>query len=77
MPAERRQAFLLDVFESMVKVVPADTYGYNAGVAGGGDALFPYAEPPLAGTVAVSADAAGKGFVIAIVLQEWRSDPVR
>lgn len=76
-PAERRQPFLLDVFEAMVKAVPADTYGYNAGVEGGGDALFPYAEPPLAGTVAVTADAAGTGFVVAIVLEEWRSDQVR
>ena len=77
MPGERRQALLLDVFEALVKVVPADTYGYNAGEDGGGDALFPYAQPPLSGTVAVTADAAGKGFAIAIVLEEWRADPVR
>jgi hypothetical protein len=73
-PVERRQAFLLAVFEAMVTAVPADTYGYNAADGGGGDALFPYAQPPLAGTVAVTADAAGTGFVVAFVLEEWRSD---
>lgn len=73
-PAERRQAFLVDIFEAMVEVVPADTYGYNAASGGVGDALFPYAEPPLAGTVAVTADVAGKGFAIAVVLEEWRPD---
>lgn len=76
-PVERRQAFLVDVFEAMVRVIPADTYGYHAADGGGGDALFPYAQPPLAGTVAVTADAAGEGFVIAVVLEEWRSDQVR
>ncbi len=76
-PVERRQAFLVDVFEAMVRVIPADTYGYHAANGGGGDALFPYAQPPLAGTVAVTADAAGEGFVIAVVLEEWRSDQVR
>ncbi|HYO42118.1 MAG TPA: hypothetical protein VES19_02865 [Candidatus Limnocylindrales bacterium] len=76
-PEARRQAFLLDVFEAFVRVIPADTYGYNAAGIGAGDALFPYAQPPLAGTVAVTADEAGKGFAIAIILQEWRSDQAR
>lgn len=76
-PDERRQAFLLDVFEGLVRVIPADTYGYNAAGIGAGDALFPYAQPPLAGTVAVTADEAGGGFAIAIVVQEWRADPAR
>ncbi len=71
---ERRQPFMLGVLEGLVKDVPADTYGYAAGTDGSGDALFPYAEAPLAGTVALTADAAGDGFAIAIVLQEWRSD---
>lgn len=71
---ERRQPFMLGVLEGLVKDVPADTYGYTAGTDGSGDALFPYAEAPLAGTVALTADAAGNGFAIAIVLQEWRSD---
>ena len=70
----RRQPFMLAVLEGLVKDVPADTYGYTAGTDGSGDALFPYAEAPLAGTVALTADAAGNGFAIAIVLQEWRSD---
>jgi hypothetical protein len=73
-PEDRRQPFLLAVLEGLVKDVPADTYGYAAGIDGSGDALFPYAEVPLAGTVALTADAAGDGFAIAIVLEEWRSD---
>ncbi len=73
-PDEHRQAFLLDVFESFVRKIPADTYGYSAAGAGAGDALFPYAEYPLAGTVALTADAAGDGFAIAVVLEEWRTD---
>lgn len=73
-PEERRQPFLLEVLRRLVKDVPADTYGYAAGTNGAGDALFPYAEAPLAGTVALTADAAGDGFAIAIVLEEWRSD---
>ncbi len=73
-PEELRQPFLLAVLETLVKEVPADTYGYAAGTDGAGDALFPYAEAPLAGTVALTADAAGDGFAIAIVLEEWRSD---
>ena len=67
----RRQSFLLALFDGLVARVPADTYGYSTGDAGAGDALFPYAEAPFAGTVAVTADAAGSGFSIAIVLQEW------
>ena len=69
--AAQRQAFLLALFDGLVARVPADTYGYSTGDAGAGDALFPYAEAPFAGTVAVTADAAGSGFSIAIVLQEW------
>lgn len=71
---ERRQPFMLAVLEGLVKDIPADTYGYSAGSDGAGDALFPYAEAPLAGTVALTADAAGDGFAIAIVLEEWRSE---
>jgi hypothetical protein len=69
--AKRRQAFLLALFDGLVARVPAETYGYSTSVAGAGDALFPYAEAPFAGTVAVTADTAGAGFSIAIVLQEW------
>ena len=72
-PEERRQPLMLAVIEGLVKDVPADTYGYAAGADGAGDALFPYAEAPLAGTVALTADAAGDGFAIAIILEEWRS----
>ncbi len=67
----RRQPFMLELFEGLVKEVPADTFGYNAGGTGPGDALFPYSELPFAGTVAVTADAAGDGFAVAIVLEEW------
>ena len=74
MPAAARQAFLVGVFEALRLRVPADTYGYSATGAGGGDALFPYAESPLSGTVAVTADPAGEGFAIAFVLEEWRQD---
>ncbi len=73
-PEDQRQPFLLSVLRQLVKDVPADTYGYAAGANGAGDALFPYAEAPLAGTVALTADAAGDGFAIAIVLEEWRSE---
>ncbi len=73
-PEDQRQPFLLAVLRQLVKDVPADTYGYAAGTNGAGDALFPYAEAPLAGTVALTADAAGDGFAIAIVLEEWRSE---
>jgi hypothetical protein len=73
-PEDQRQPFLLSVLRQLVKDVPADTYGYAAGTTGAGDALFPYAEAPLAGTVALTADAAGDGFAIAIVLEEWRSE---
>jgi hypothetical protein len=73
-PEDRRQPFLLAVLRQLVLDVPADTYGYAAGTDGAGDALFPYAEAPLAGTVALTADAAGDGFAIAIVLEEWRSE---
>ena len=73
-PEDQRQPFLLAVLRQLVKDVPADTYGYAAGINGAGDALFPYAEAPLAGTVALTADAAGDGFAIAIVLEEWRSE---
>jgi hypothetical protein len=76
-PESRRQAFLVDLFETFIRVIPADTFGYGAADAGPGDALFPYAQPPLTGTVAVTADAAGKGFAIAVVLEEWRSDEAR
>jgi hypothetical protein len=73
-PEARRQAFLLDVLEGLVDVIPADTFGYSAARTGAGDALFPYAERPLAGTVAVTAGSAGDGYAIAIVVEEWRSD---
>ena len=70
----RRQPFMLAVIGDLVKDVPADTYGYTVSTDGSGDALFPYAEAPMAGTVALTANAAGDGFAIAIVLEEWRSD---
>jgi hypothetical protein len=76
-PGERREAFLLDVIEATLAIVPADTYGYTVEDGGGGDALIPYAQPPLSGTVAVAADAAGEGLAIAIVLEEWLADPAR
>jgi hypothetical protein len=51
-----------------------DTYSCAADTSGAGDALFPCAEAPRAGTVALTADAAGDGFAIAIALEEWRSE---
>ena len=71
--ARRRQSFLLALILQLVGEVPAETYGYSADLDGSGDALFPYAEYPLAGTVALTADSAGPGFSIVIVLEEWRS----
>lgn len=76
-PEERRQTFLVEVLRAFVGQIPADTFGFSTTDTGPGDALYPYAEPPFAGTVAVTADAAGTGFAIAIVLQEWRSDATR
>jgi hypothetical protein len=66
-----RQGFLVDVFTTLARIVPAQTYGYSADGDGGGDALLPYAEPPLAGTLAVAADSAGRGLAVAIVAEEW------
>lgn len=73
-PPDRRQAFLLRVLEGLIRQVPADTYSYSATTRGPGDALFPYSERPFAGTVALTADEAGPGFEIAILLEEWRLD---
>jgi hypothetical protein len=72
-PPARRQAFLLALFGGLVDRVPADTFGFSTSKGAGGDALFPYGEPPFAGTVAVTADAAGTGLSVAIVLQEWQA----
>jgi len=76
-PQKRRQAFLLAALQAFVNDIPAATYGYSATLDGAGDALYPYAEPPLSGTVAVTADAAGNGFSIAVVLEEWLADQAR
>jgi hypothetical protein len=65
-----RQAFLLDVIDGLVRRVPSETHGYATAVRGSGDALFPYAERPFVGTVTLTADAAGPGFEIVIVLEE-------
>ncbi len=72
--AEARQAFMLGVFDRLVDAVPADTFGFSATLAGAADALLPYREAPLAGTVAVTAGAAGRGLAIAVVASEWRTD---
>ncbi len=71
---EARQAFMLDVFDGLVAAVPADTFGYSTTLAGTGDALLPYGESPFAGTVTVTAGAAGRGLAIALVVSEWRLD---
>lgn len=71
--SRQRQSFLLSLIQRLVGRIPAETYGYSANLDGSGDALFPYAEHPLAGTVALTADSAGPGFSIVIVLEEWRS----
>lgn len=76
-PEARRQAFLLDTFEALVEAIPAETFGYSAGGAGIGDALYPYAQPPLAGTVALTAGPAGTGLAISVVVHEWRVDQAR
>jgi hypothetical protein len=77
LPGERRQAFLLHLLERLTDVVPADTFGYSAGGTGDGDALFPYAERPLAGTVSLTAGEAGDGYAIAVIVEEWRVDQER
>ena len=76
-PEARRQAFLLDTFEALAEAIPAETFGYSAGGAGIGDALYPYAQPPLAGTVALTAGPADRGLAISIVIHEWRVDQAR
>ena len=68
--AELRQSFLLAVIEELVRQVPSETHGYSTSVRGSGDALFPYAERPFVGSVTLSADAAGPGVEIAIILEE-------
>ena len=54
----------------LVRDVPSETDGFSTADAGSGDALFPYGELPFAGTVTLSADAAGPGYEIVIVLEE-------
>jgi hypothetical protein len=73
-PEEQRQSFLVDLFAALEGVIPADTYGYRSTLRGAGSALYPYAERPMAGTVAVHADAAGEGLAVVIVVEEWRTD---
>ena len=68
--AERRQAFLLAVIDGLVRQVPSETLGYFTGIAGPGEALFPYAESPFVGEVTLSADSAGPGLEIVITLEE-------
>ena len=65
---------MLDVIDGLVAMVPADTFGYSTTLAGTADALLPYGESPLAGTVTVTAGAAGRGLAIALVVSEWRLD---
>ena len=68
--AGRRQAFLLTVIDELVRQVPSETLGYFTGIAGPGEALFPYAESPFVGEVTLSADSAGPGLEIVITLEE-------
>ncbi len=72
-PAGDRQAFLVDLFQALRPAIPAETYAYGTTLDGAGNALFPYADRPMAGTVAVHADAAGKGLAIVVVVEEWRT----
>jgi hypothetical protein len=67
---ERRQTFVLAVIDALVQQVPSQTYGHSTGAIGAASALFPYAEHPYVGTVALSADAAGMGYEIVITLEE-------
>jgi len=75
--AADRQTYLVEVFARLPPAVPAETYGFSAGLDGGGDALLPYAEPPFAGTVSIAADEAGRGLAIAVVAEEWVVEPQR
>ena len=63
----------MDLFQALRPVIPAETYAYGTTLDGAGNALFPYADRPMAGTVAVHADAAGKGLAIVVVVEEWRT----
>ncbi len=72
-----RQAYLVRLFGELARVAPADTYGYSADGSDGGDALLPYAEPHLAGTVSVVAGSAAKGLAVAIVVEEWSVSTAR
>jgi hypothetical protein len=72
-PVDERQAFLVDVFQALRPEIPAETYAYGTTGDGAGNALYPYADRPMAGTVAVHADAAGEGLAIVVIVEEWRT----
>ncbi len=73
-PPPDRQSFLIRLFKVLKTTIPAETFAYGTTLQGAGDALFPYAERPMAGTLALHADAAGKGLAIVVILEEWRTD---
>jgi hypothetical protein len=69
-PDGERQSFVLGVIDAIVGRAPESTYGFSTAATGSATALLPYAEGPYAGTVTLSADAAGTGLAIAVVLEE-------
>ena len=72
-PEAERQGFLIRLFRGLATRIPADTFSYGTTIEGSGSALFPYAERPMAGTVALHAGSAGEGLAIVIVIDEWRT----
>jgi hypothetical protein len=69
-PDGERQSFVLGVIDAIVARSPDAAYGFSTAATGSASALLPYAEGPYAGTVTLSADAAGTGLAIAVVLEE-------
>ena len=69
-PEAERQSFVLAVVDALVRAVPSDAYAFSTAARGSGEALLPYAEGPYVGTVTLSADDAGDGLGIAVVLEE-------
>jgi hypothetical protein len=69
-PESRRQSFVLAVIDTLVGRVSEVPYSFSTAATGSATALIPYAEGPYAGTVTLSADAAGTGLAVAVVLEE-------
>jgi hypothetical protein len=71
--AAERQGFLVRLFRALATRVPAETFSYGTTLDGSGSALFPYAEQPMAGTVAVHAGGVGRRLAVVVTIEEWQT----